>query len=409
MLCESVLSKVAGCRDQCEKSTEAKEQTMKRSDDMKSSRQVRVFLILALLAVIGTGLSAVAADAASDRRGLNPEQQKRMEAMKAKGADVSLTILPVRLAGQPFDRVTEVIGVMLEQQGLKNIELGKAAFTPGDKAGLKNLAEGVGQFVKKNPIATDYALYAEFNGSRQTGLNELCAMVVDKSGATVWTDRQASEDEAFKKLGRAEPMSLCILLVERLGPQLDLNEETAKAAKPGKMAAIMEERSGLPPQEERSALKGRQQAMKQAMPKGTLLVFRARIGGKEKDPGSAANLAKLINNAKLCKAFTGQAMLLKASQADPNEQKVLWNLAREFRESARKNPPAADYVLYADYVFNPQNWEQGYVHFIVCDRKGGWVIVDFQNSHHPDYRSMKPTSREACDKLLVKRLELCLR
>ena len=145
--------------------------------------------------------------------------------------------------------------------------------------------------------------------------------------------------------------------------------------------------------------------MKQAIPKAALLIFPARIGGKEVDAGSAANLAKLINSAKLCKASpAGQAMLLKASQADPNEQKVLWNLAREFRESARKNPPAADYVLYADYVFNPQNWEQGYVHFVVCDRKGEWVIVDFQNSHHPDYQSVKPTSREACDKLLVQRL-----
>lgn len=205
-------------------------------------------------------------------------------------------------------------------------------------------------------------------------------------------------------------MSLCMLLVERLGPQLGLNEETAKAAKPGKMAAIMDERSGLPPREERSALEGRLQEMKQAMPKGTLVIFPARIGGKETDPGSAANLAKLINSAKLCKASAaGQAMLLKASQADPNEQKVLWNLAREFRESVRKDPLAADYVLYADYVFNPQNWEQGYVHFVVCDRKGAWVIVVFQNSHHPDYQSVKPTSREACDKLVLQRLTSLLR
>lgn len=365
--------------------------------------------MLAALAVLGAGLSVDVANAASDQSDLTLEQQKRMDAMKAKGPDASLTILPARLAGQPFDRVTEFVGLLLERQGLKNIELGKAAFTPGDKAALKDLAEGVGEFVKKNPITTEYALYAEFNGSRQTGLNELRAVVVDKSGATVWTDRQAGEDEAFKKLGHAEPMSLCILLVERLGPQLGLNEETAKAAKPGKLAAIMDERSGLPPEAERSALGGRLQVMKQAMPKGTLVVFPARIGGKETDPGSAANLAKLINSEKLGKASAGEAMLLKASQADPNEQKVLWDLAREFRESARKNPPAADYVLYADYVFNSQNWEQGCVHFVVCDRKGEWVIVDFQNSHHPDYQSVKPTSREACDQLVVQRLTGLLR
>ena len=87
-----------------------------------------------------------------------------------------------------------------------------------------------------------------------------------------------------------------------------------------------------------------------------------------------------------------------------NEMKALWDLAREFRDHTRKNPPGVDYALYADYAFNPQQWEQGLVHFILCDRKGEWVIVDMQNSHEPDYRSIKPTSSEGCNKLLVKRL-----
>ena len=90
--------------------------------------------------------------------------------------------------------------------------------------------------------------------------------------------------------------------------------------------------------------------------------------------------------------------------ADPNELKTLWNLAREFRNFVRTHPPAADYALYADYVFNPQNAEQGLVHFVVCDRKGEWVIVDMQNSHHPDYQSIGIISRDRCDQLLVKRL-----
>ena len=85
--------------------------------------------------------------------------------------------------------------------------------------------------------------------------------------------------------------------------------------------------------------------------------------------------------------------------------KTLWDLAREFRDYVRAHPPAADYALYADYVFNPQNAEQGFVHFVVCDRKGEWVIVDMQNSHQPDYQSIGIISRERCDQLLVKRLE----
>jgi hypothetical protein len=368
---------------------------------MNSFRVLALPMAMALFAVC-LGRSAIAAE---PQAGIAPEQQQRLELMKSKGPDGALTILPVRLAGKPWDRVTEVVGVLLEQQGLKNIELGKTPFTPAE-TNWENLAASVGVFVKTNPITTSYALYAEYNGNHQTGLNELRAVVVDQTGAVVWTDRLTMQDEALKKIEDRDPMTLSVLLVERLGPQLGLNDQTAKAAKPGKLAAIMDQRSGLPPENERAALPERQQAMKQALPGATLLVYPARIGGDAVDKASAADLAKMINGAGLCKAVAAkQSVLLKTSLADPNEMKALWNLAREFRNFVRTNPPTADYALYADYGFNPQNAEQGFVHFVVCDRKGEWVIVDMQNSHHPDYQSIGIISRDRCDQLLVKRLE----
>jgi hypothetical protein len=340
---------------------------------------------------------------------LSPEQQQRLALMKSKSTEASLTILPIRLAGKPFDRVTELVGLLLEQRGLKNIDLGKTAFEPMTNVSLERLAESVGQFVKQHPIQTDYALYAEINGNRQVGLNGLRAVVVDKAGLVVWSDQQTPEDIKRQNV-EPEPMGLCVLLSQRLEPEFGLNEQTAKAAKPGKMAALMEERSGLPPQKERDLLPDRQKLMKQAKQTATLVVFGARVQGQQTDPESAANLVEMINGAGLYNAVAAnQCVLLKASQADPNEQKVLWDLAREFRDYTKKNPPAADYALYADYVFNPQNWEQGFVHFVVCDRKGDWVMVDFQNSHQPDYQGVKPTSRETCDKLLFQRLEGYLR
>jgi len=347
--------------------------------------------------------------AAEPQAGIAPGQQKRLETMKSKGPDASLTLLPVRLAGKPWDRVTEVVGFLLEQQGLQNIELGETAFTPAE-TNLESLAAAVGAFVKTNPVTTDYALYAEYNGGGQTGLNELRAVVVDQTGAVVWTDRQTPQDEAFKKMEDRDPMTMSFLLVQRLSPQLGLNEQTAKAAKPGKMAVIMDQRSGLPPANERSALPERQKAMKRALPGATLLVYPARIVGNEVSVPSATNIVRLLNQAGLCKAVQAeQPVLLKTSLADPNELKALWNLAREFRGFVRTNPPPADYALYADYGFNPQNAEQGFVHFVVCDRKGEWVIVDMQNSHHPDYRSIGIISRDRCDQLLVKRLAGCLK
>jgi hypothetical protein len=338
-----------------------------------------------------------------------PEQQKRLELMKSKSTEASLTILPIRLAGKPFDRVTEFVGFLLERNGLKDVELGKIAFEPTGQPDTERLAASVGEFVRKHPITTEYVVYAEFNGDRQTGLNELRAVVVDKTGAVVWTDRQTSQDIKRRNVG-PEPMEFCGLLMEDLSPQLGLNEQTAKAAKPGKMARLMDERSGLPPESERVPMPERQKAMKALGQKATLMVFPVRIGGEAVDEASAADLAKMINEAGLCKAVPAkQSVLLKASQADPNELKALWDLSREFRDYVKKNRPEADYVLYADYIFNPQHWERGGVHFLVCDRHGDWVIVDMQNSHHPNYQSIKPTSREGCDKLLLKRLTDILR
>ena len=341
--------------------------------------------------------------------GLSPEQQKRLELMKSEGSNASLTILPVRVGGNPVDRVTEAVGWLLEQKGLKNIELGKTAFDPGNQTRMEKMTVSLGEFVKKDPITTGYALYAEFNG--KGGVDELRAIVVDKSGALVWSDRQTPQDKAWKEMGGdGDLLVCCTVLAERLAPQLGLNEETAKAAKPGKMVRIMNERSGTPPEEETTPLPERQKEMKELGQKATLMVFPARIGGNAVDPASAGDLAKMINEAGLCKAVAAtQSVSLKASLADPNELKGLWGMAGEFRDYVKKNPADADYVLYADYVFTPQNWEQGIVHFVVCDRKGEWVIVDMQNSHHPDYQSIKPASREGCDKLLVKRLEGYLR
>ena len=149
----------------------------------------------------------------------------------------------------------------------------------------------------------------------------------------VWTDRLTAQDEAFKSAGPREPMELCVLLVERLSPQLGLNEETAKAAKPARWRDIMDERSGMPPESERTPLPDRQKALKESRQKATLVVFPARIGGNAVADASADNLTKLMNEAGLCQAVAAKpSVLLKASQADPNELKTLWDLAREFRD-----------------------------------------------------------------------------
>jgi len=148
--------------------------------------------------------------------------------------------------------VTEVVGFLLEQQGLRNIELGKTAFTPAD-AKWEGLAAAVGAFVKTNPVTTDYALYAEYNGDHKPGLNELRAVVVDQTGAVVWTDRQTPQDVAFKKWkpGSDDDVRSARPTAESATWPQRANRQGRQA---GKMAVIMDQRSGLPPANERAAL-----------------------------------------------------------------------------------------------------------------------------------------------------------
>lgn len=324
---------------------------------------------------------------------------------RPRGPDSSLTILPVRLAGRPFDRVTEVVGLLLEKQGLRTIELGTTAFEPAPGTDVAGLAAAVGSFVIAHPVTTEYVMYAELNGSRETGLDEVRSVLADSGGTVLWTDVQTRQDDAFKAIGPPEPMTLCVLLAQRLGPQLGLTEETARAAKPGKLAALMEQRSGLPPQDERSPLPERQRRMKESRTKATLVVYPVRLGGAANVESAAAVANALTEEHLFATRPATDELLLRAPRSDPNEMKVLWDLAREFRSHLREHPPEADYALYADYAFSPENWKAGFVHFVVCDRKGDWVIVDMRNSHHPDMQEVRPTSREGCDKLLVKGLE----
>ena len=141
-------------------------------------------IVVGVLLSVVFGLGWASAQPTLPQPRVSPEQQKRIELMKSKGTEASLTILPVRLGGRPFDRVSEVVGMLLEQQGLKNIELGKTAFDPGKETDMTRLAGSLGDFIGKNPITTEYALYAEFNGSREAGLNEIRAVVLHTKAAT---------------------------------------------------------------------------------------------------------------------------------------------------------------------------------------------------------------------------------
>jgi hypothetical protein len=316
----------------------------------------------------------------------------------------SVTVLPVRLQGQLFDRLTLIVGAILEMAGLEHVEVGEVAFDPGGNTGREALTTALRVFIAQNPVTTDYALYAEYNGPPDARLNELRAVLVDSTGRAVWSERLTADDEPFRQIEGPDPMTISMLLAERVGPLFGLDEETQRNAKPSRLAALLEQQSGLPPESERDAVAKRTEAMKAARRALTILIVPMRANGAP-DTASASVLAREINAAGLCRAIsTSWPAEVAPNPATRDELAIFWNMATSFRAWVREAHPDADYVLFLDCAYTPGRWELGFVHLVVCDRRGEWALTDLQNSERPEYQAIKPTSSEACGRLAVQRL-----
>lgn len=330
-------------------------------------------------------------------------QARPLDQLKSAGKDASLTVLPVGLGGKPLPQVGEVLGILLEQAGMKNLEIGATEFRAPEEADPAQIATAFGEFVRANPPATDYALYADFLGSPGKGFTEVRGVIVNKQGEVVWQDRQTADDADFKRLKAGEPMTCCVLLVKRLRPVLNLGNPNRRDAPKGKLAQRWAQKTGVADDAELKAINERQQAFKKAASKATLVVYPVRVGSNS-NIESAVHLAKLLNDAGLTKATAASEGPQLDIKANMNEQKVLWDMAHAFRAHVQAHPPEADYALFADYLMMNKD-AVGEVHFAVCDRKGQLVIVDYQNDHHDDFNAIRPKSAEDGDRLVLKRLE----
>ena len=346
--------------------------------------------------------------------------QKGLKAMQAEGARASLTIFPVAIwatnqgekgVGDFGKDAGRALGLLLERAGMANLETTDFVFMLPADVEFDEAAKQFGKFVQANPIKTDYALYAELVG--RTGnppqFDEIRAVIVDKAGARVWVDRQTPDDPDFKRLKPDCPMTGCYFLSERVRTKLGIPDSARDDSGEGKFARMAAEDFPGPGEEEFAAMEQRQAVMRSAGRTAKLAVFPVRLADDKVSKESAAHLANLLNEKKLSEAQVVDSPLRVEIQRSHNEQKLLWDLARAFRDHVRRNPPEADYALLADYMIGRQGGRVGAVHFVVCARTGEWVIVDFQNSHWEDFQSIDPHTWEDCGRLVAKRLEGYLR
>ena len=149
----------------------------------------------------------------------------------------------------------------------------------------------------------------------------------------------------------------------------------------------------------------RQAVMKQTGRSAKVAVFPVRLSDDEVGKTDAVHLAALLSEKMLCDAKAVDSPLRVKIQRN-YEQKLLWDLARAFQDHVKQNPPEADYALLADYLFPRPDRGAWAVHFVLCDRAGEWVIVDFRNEHHSDFQSIDPQTPNDCARLIAKRLPL---
>ncbi len=93
-------------------------------------------------------------------------------------------------------------------------------------------------------------------------------------------------------------------------------------------------------------------------------------------------------------------------KANTNQTRIAWDMARAFQDFLRKNPPAADYALLADYGIGRTADGKpvvGGIQFVLCDRKGDWVLVDLRMTTIPTSSGSIPIRPTTVIALLLKR------
>ncbi|UCF34605.1 MAG: hypothetical protein JSV78_04735 [Phycisphaerales bacterium] len=370
-----------------------------------NSRYLSMGCVVLLFAAGARAMSSKDSEAAVESTA-TPQQQARLDALQEKGVDCSLTIYPVNLAGESSKDVADVVGMFLEKGGMEHLETTEVAFLPPADADFARIGELFGQFVAEKDVSTEYCLYAQILGSHKEGVKEVRAVIVDRTGDLIWTDRQTERDADFKRIKPRNPMTCCVLLNERLTPVFGLKEGSGPGRE-GKMAKLWAEKSGLPPEDELNAIEQRCDVLKNA-DKPSLTIYPVFLL-KEVDCDSAQHLAELIGKENLFRVTASEEGPDFEVKPNSNEQKRLWDLARGFRDYVRATPPSTDYALLAEYTIRPANQEVWTVHFVVCSAAGEWVIVDYQNNHHEDFQSVNPKSRDDCGALIVRRLKGYLR
>ncbi len=329
--------------------------------------------------------------------------QPTAQAPPPPGPDSSVLVLPVVLERNTNRDFADVVALMLEQAGMPNTMTTDAAFRPPAGADSATCATALARWIPTRTFTQDWVILAEIDGAPHKGVDAIRLTLADRTGRTRWTERQTRTDQALRDANPKNPMACCMFMAERLAPRFHLTSAHRGRVADGPMARRWAEKSGSPTEAERAAIEERCTVLKKSLATATIQVYPAQAN-VEAGRQSAVDLAGQINAALPARVVPAASDLELQVPPNANQQRRLWDLARAFRRHLRANPPEADYALVAEYTFAP-NQQVWTVHTVICDGKGEWVLVDFQNNHHDDFNAVAPKTAPDCGRLVVRRLK----
>ena len=206
---------------------------------------VMAAMIVLLLAEYGHGAGETARSPAEEEaRG---EMEARLERMKEQAPDFSLTVFPVlinQIEKQDLvPGVAKAMALLFEGAGVKRIEVSDDFFRPTAPRDAWKIAREFGGLVNDKSIETDYAVFAEFIGTPETGPDEIFTVVVDKAGNPVWVGIQTRTDPLVKGIKQHTPFTCCYVSVEKLRRRLGLTVPTGKDSVKGKWSRYFDEKA----------------------------------------------------------------------------------------------------------------------------------------------------------------------
>ncbi len=353
-------------------------------------------------------LSAFAACCSPDPVTQDPEQQARIDRLRAAGVAAPLALHPIRVLGRADGTAAEALGLVLERHGMPALEVAVAEFDAKDLAwDAVPAAFGAHVRAAAGPAAAGgHALYAEFLGDPRSGPTEVRFVVVDAAGALVIADRQTPADATFRRTAGADPDPLgCASCVgERLFEVVGW-KKVSGGVRDGRFAAMWERKSGMPDRKERAAMNERAAALRKSLADATFAVF-APAGAGEAAP-AAASLAAAVKRELPCKSVTAVATMLVVPPS-PNQQKRLYDLASALRASVVKEPPAAGHAVAVEMGF-ADDGSAGFCNVVVVNKAGELVLAEFQNDQHTLWKSLAPRTPADGERLAAAMLAKALR